>query len=75
MIRIRLSALGLLRQYIPELREISIVSGLTLEEIALQQGVPRKSLGAYMVNGILKQGDYCPAESDDVRLFMLMGAG
>jgi hypothetical protein len=73
--KVSISAIGSLRKYIPEPKDIELdlpVSLLELREIA---GIPEKVTASYTVNGKVQRGDYAVQDNDSVRFIMIVGAG
>lgn len=76
--KVTVSALGTLTQYVPGEIEITVKdASLSLKElICLETGVPEnESRLCYVVNGRIQKGTYQPGENDKIVLLKMAGAG
>lgn len=76
--KVRVSALGTLKQYLPEEKEFE----LTAEEGNLQEIIttfagipPDESRLCYVVNGRIRKASYLPQADDKIVVLKMAGAG
>lgn len=76
--KVRVSALGTLKQYVPEEREFELGSDATnLQEfITTFVGIPPdESRICFVVNGRIQKGSYLPRAEDEIVVLKMAGAG
>ena len=72
---ISVSAIGSLRKYIPEAKQIELDASVSLLELKEIVGIPAKAPAAYTVNGKVQHGKYAVQDNDNVKFIMIVGAG
>lgn len=73
--KVSVSALGNIKEFIPEEKVIKLESAVSLKELKVLAGVPKEKGVSYVVNGRVQKADYQVADSDQVKILMLVGAG
>ena len=76
--KVKVSALGTLKQYLPEEKEIELSSDASnLQEfITTFAGIPAdESRLCYVVNGRIQKGAYQPRAEDEIVVLKMAGAG
>lgn len=76
--KVRVSALGTLKQYLPEEKEFELGSDATrLQEIITTfAGIPPdESRLCYVVNGRIQKASYLPQAEDKIVVLKMAGAG
>jgi hypothetical protein len=73
--KVSISAIGSIRKYIPEPKNIELDAPVSLLELKEIAGIPEKVPASYTVNGKLQRGDYAVQDDDNVKFIMIAGAG
>lgn len=72
---ISVTALGNIKQFIPEAKEIALERAVSLDELKVIAGIPQEKTVSYAVNGRVQKGEYQVADNDQVKFIMVVGAG
>lgn len=73
--KVSVSALGSIKKYIPEQKEVVLEESVCLADLKEIAGIPIKTSVSYAVNGKVQNGAYQVQHDDSVKFIMIVGAG
>ena len=73
--KISVSALGSIREYLPEPKDVILDESICLSELKRIAGIPAATAVSYVVNGRVQNGKYTVQDNDAVKFIMIVGAG
>ncbi len=73
--KVKVSAVGNIKAFVPEEQEINLTAPVSLHELKVLAGIPKERGVMYSVNGRARKGDNLVADNDEVKFLMVVGAG